>query len=157
MPIGKFGNMENREITLQLCSASCEKALSLPYADGGIKAGFPSPAQDYLTCSIDLNKELIRHAESTFYARVDGHSLMDAGIDDGDLVVIDKGLDAQSGDYVAAFIDGDFTLKRFETDEANNCAWLMPANKAFNPIRITTDNNFMVWGVITYCIKKFKV
>lgn len=148
--------MENKEIQLTLCRADCSSALELPYADGGIKAGFPSPAQDYLTNSIDLNKELVHHAESTFYARVDGHSLMDAGIDDGDLVVIDKSLDAKNGDYVAAFIDGEFTLKRFEIDEPRHCAWLVPANKDFKPIKVTEDNNFQVWGVITYCIKKFR-
>lgn len=148
--------MENGEILLRLCGADCTSELSIPYADGGIKAGFPSPAQDYLTCSIDLNKELVWHAETTFYAKVDGNSLKDAGISDGDLVVIDKSLDAHSGDYVAAFIDGDFTLKRFEVDDAHHCAWLIPANADYKPIRITEDNDFLVWGVITYCIKKFR-
>lgn len=148
--------MENVEINLNILGRDSGSCLELPFADGGIKAGFPSPAQDYLTDSIDLNAVLAPHPASTFYARVDGSSLKDAGIGDGDLVVIDKSIDAHSGDYVAAFIDGDFTLKRFVVDDKNHCAWLVPANKDFQPIKITEDNHFLVWGVITYCIKKCK-
>lgn len=143
------------EITLHIYSADLSSVLELPYADSGIKAGFPSPGQDYLTESIDLNKELVRHSETTFYAKVSGDSLMNAGISDGDLVVIDKALTAQNGDYVAAFIDGEFTLKKFVIDEANQCAWLVPANDKYRPIQVTADNDFLIWGVITSCIKRF--
>lgn len=143
------------EVKLTIYSADLSTELELPYADGGIKAGFPSPAQDYLTESIDLNKTLIRHTETTFYAKVLGDSLSDIGISDGDLVIIDKSLEAQNGDYVAAFIDGEFTLKQFKLDEANRCAWLIPANKKYSPIKVTEDNDFMVWGVITSAIKRF--
>ena len=145
----------NEEVKLHIYSADLHTELNLPYADGGIKAGFPSPAQDYLTESIDLNKTLIRHTETTFYAKVSGDSLNDIGISDGDIVIIDKSLEAQNGDYVAAFIDGEFTLKQFKLDEANNCARLVPANKKYNPIKVTEDNDFMVWGVITSAIKRF--
>lgn len=145
----------NEEVKLHIYSADLSTELNLPYADGGIKAGFPSPAQDYLTESIDLNKTLIRHTETTFYARVSGDSLTDIGISDGDLVVIDKSLEAKNGDYVAAYIDGEFTLKEFQLDEANRCAWLIPANKKYQPIKVTEENDFMVWGVITAAIKRF--
>lgn len=145
----------NEEVKLHIYSADLTTELNLPFVDNGIKAGFPSPAQDYLTESIDLNKTLIRHSETTFYAKVSGDSLTDAGISDGDLVVIDKSLEAKSGDYVAAFIDGEFTLKQFKLDEVNHCAWLIPANKKYQPIKVTEDNNFFVWGVITSCIKRF--
>lgn len=145
----------NDEVKLYIYSADLTSELNLPYVDGGIKAGFPSPAQDYLTESIDLNKTLIRHSETTFYAKVSGDSMKGVGISDGDLVVIDKSLEAQSGDYVAAFIDGEFTLKQFKLDEANHCAWLVPANPKYEPIKVTEDNEFMVWGVITSCIKRF--
>ena len=143
------------DVTLHIYSADLSSVLELPYADSGIKAGFPSPAQDYLTESIDLNKELIRHSETTFYAKVSGDSLMNAGISDGDLVVIDKSLTAHNGDYVAAFIDGEFTLKKFVIDEAQQCAWLVPANDKYRPIQVTADNDFLIWGVITSCIKRF--
>lgn len=145
----------NEEVKLHIFSADLSTELNLPFVDNGIKAGFPSPAQDYLTESIDLNKTLIRHSETTFYAKVSGDSLTEAGISDGDLVIIDKSLEAKNGDYVAAFIDGEFTLKQFKLDEMNNCAWLIPANKKYHPIKVTEDNDFMVWGVITSCIKRF--
>ena len=120
------------EVKLHIYSADLSTELNLPYADAGIKAGFPSPAQDYLTESIDLNKTLIRHSETTFYARVSGDSMKDVGIS-----------------------DGDFTLKQFKMDEANHCAWLIPANPKYEPIKVTEDNEFIIWGVITSCIKRF--
>lgn len=144
------------EVRLHIYSADLSSIMEIPFVDDGIKAGFPSPAQDYLTESIDLNKELVRHSETTFYAKVSGDSLTDAGISDGDLVVIDKSLEVSNGDYVAAFIDGEFTLKQFKMDEANQCAWLIPANAKYHPIKVTEDNDFMIWGVITSCIKRFR-
>lgn len=128
--------------------------MSVSYIDAAIKAGFPSPAQDYLTGTIDLNKELIRHKETTFLARVSGNSLQEAGICDGDIIVIDKSLEAKSGDFVVAFIDGEFTLKEFRHDEKENCAWLIPHNKDYAPIKVTDENEFLVWGVLTYTIKQ---
>ena len=119
-----------------------------------IKAGFPSPAQDYISGTIDLNKELIRHRETTFLARVSGNSLQDAGICDGDIIIIDKSLEAKNGDFVVAFVDGEFTLKEFRYDEARKCAWLIPHNKDYEPIKVTEDNEFLVWGVLTYTIKQ---
>jgi DNA polymerase V len=144
------------EVKLQIYSADTSTILDLSYVEGGIKAGFPSPAQDYLTASIDLNKELIRRKETTFLARVSGNSLMDAGISDGDIIVIDKSLEVKNGDFVVAFIDGEFTLKEFRLDEANHCAWLIPHNKDFEPIKVTEENDFMIWGVLTYTIKQLR-
>jgi DNA polymerase V len=144
------------EVKLQIYSADTSTILDLSYVEGGIKAGFPSPAQDYLTASIDLNKELIRRKETTFLARVSENSLMDAGISDGDIIVIDKSLEVKNGDFVVAFIDGEFTLKEFRLDEANHCAWLIPHNKDFEPIKVTEENDFMIWGVLTYTIKQLR-
>lgn len=144
------------EVKLHIYSADTSTLLDLSFVDGGIKAGFPSPAQDYLTECIDLNKELIRRKETTFLARVSGNSLIEAGICNGDIVVIDKSLEAKNGDFVVAFIDGEFTLKEFHHDEKNNCAWLIPHNKDFAPIKVTKENDFMVWGVLTYTIKQLR-
>lgn len=127
---------------------------NVSYIDTVIKAGFPSPAQDYISGTIDLNRELIRHKETTFLARVSGNSLQEAGICDGDIVIIDKSLEAKNGDFVVAFIDGEFTLKEFRFDEAENCAWLIPHNKAYEPIKVTQENDFLIWGVLTYTIKQ---
>ncbi len=146
--------LKKQEIRLQMFSCNAGNLLDVPFG-GSLRAGFPSPAQDYTADAINLGKILVRDSETTFYARVEGNSMRDAGICDGDLVVIDKSIEASDGDVVAAFIDGEFTLKRFHVDVNEGCAWLLPANSDFKPIKVTTDNNFMVWGVMTFCIKRF--
>ena len=104
--------------------------------------------------AIDLNRELIPHPATTFYARCVGESMKDCGINDGDLLVIDKSIEPAEGDIVVAFIDGDFTLKRIHIDKSQDCLFLMPENSDFTPIKVTEENDFMVWGVVTYNIKK---
>lgn len=125
--------------------------LSLPYADGGIKAGFPSPAQDYMESAIDLNKELIKHPASTFYGRVKGDSMIDANVHDGDILVIDKSLEPQNGDMAVCFIDGEFTIKYIRLEK--DVIWLEPANENYEPIKVTIENDFLIWGIVTYCIQ----
>ena len=127
-------------------------SLPTPFADQGVRAGFPSPAQDYIEQAIDLNKELIQHPATTFYGRVVGDSMKDEGIEEGDVLIIDKSLEAQNDDLAVCFIDGEFTLKRvrFEKD----IIWLIPSNPKYPSIKVTKDNNFMIWGVVTYTIKK---
>ena len=137
-------------------SADTSSSLDIQYTSQGIHAGFPSPAQNYMTETIDLNRELVRHRETTFYARVEGDSMKDAGIGNGDIVIIDKSLEARNGDFVAAYIDGEFALKQLEVDEQNKCVWLKAANSEYKPIKVTEENNFMIWGVITYAIKRLK-
>ena len=126
-------------------------SLVLPVADGGIRAGFPSPAQDYLESGIDLNKELVKNPSSTFFGRVSGDSMAGAGIEDGDLIVIDKSISASEGDIAVCFVDGEFTLKRIHIE--NDFVWLVPENPKYRRINVTPDQNFMVWGVVTYSIK----
>lgn len=142
------------EIKLRIYSADLSTILELPFVDGGIKAGFPSPAQDYLTDSIDLNRDIIKHKESTFYGRVDGDSMKDAGMGDGDIIVVDKALEARDGDYVVAYLDGDYTIKEFRKDKSGDFGWLIPHNSEFSPIKVTADNEFLIWGVVTFTIKK---
>ncbi len=137
---------------LQLFNAQTDDELSLSFADAGIHAGFPSPAQDYIESGIDLNKELVRHKAATFYGRVVGDSMTDAGIDEGDIIVIDKSLDPADGDLVVCYIDGEFALKFLHID--NDQLLLLPANKAYAPIPVTNPDDFRVWGVVTYTIKK---
>lgn len=147
----------NDDLRLDLyMSEASEDAVNVAFIDAVIKAGFPSPAQDYMTGTIDLNKELIRHKETTFLARVSGNSLQEAGICDGDIVVIDKSLEAKNGDFVVAFVDGEFTLKEFRLDDEEHCAWLIPHNKDYEPIKVTEENQFMIWGVLTYTIKHLR-
>lgn len=140
---------------VKLFSADFTNSLSIPFADAGIRAGFPSPAQDYLEESIDLNKELIEHPAATFYGRVIGNSMIDAGVEEGDILVIDKSIEAQDGDMVVGYLDGEFTLKYLDLSmKEAGVIWLVPANKEFDRIKITKDNNFIVWGVVIYTIKK---
>lgn len=127
-------------------------SLPLQYADEGIRAGFPSPAQDYMELAIDLNKELIRNPASTFYGRVVGDSMREEGIEEDDILVIDKSLDLADNDLAVCFIDGEFTVKRVRLE--SDAVWLVPSNDAYPPIRVTADNQFMVWGIVTYTIKK---
>ena len=126
--------------------------LELPLAAGAISAGFPSPAEEYIELAIDLNKELIKHPAATFYARVKGSSMIDAGIADGDLLIIDKALEPKDGDIAVCFLDGEFTLKRLALKEDG--IYLMPANAEFKPIRITEENDFLVWGMLAYIVHK---
>ena len=149
----KEGEGSNQEVTVVPVQAETACALDLPFADQGIRAGFPSPAQDYLTETIDLNRELVRHPATTFYARACGESMRGRGIDDGDLLVIDKSLEPREGDSVVAYVDGEFTLKQLHHDRANQCVWLMPANEEFSPIKLTEENHCMLWGIVTYNIK----
>lgn len=139
--------------SLDIFTSSTEVLLDLPLIEGGISAGFPSPAQDFIDLSIDLNKELIKHPSSTFYGRVRGNSMQDAGISDGDLLIIDKSLAPKNGKIAVCFIDGEFTVKRIKVDK--NTCWLMPANDQYQPIQVTEDNHFLVWGIVVHVIKSF--
>lgn len=136
---------------LTLFSVSTETKLKRPFIDQGISAGFPSPAQDFIDLSIDLNKELIKHPSSTFFGRVRGCSMKGAGINNGDLLIVDKSLDPTDGKIAVCFIDGEFTVKRLKVEK--ECCWLLPENESYDPIRVTAENDFIVWGIVIYVIK----
>ena len=121
---------------------------------GDVKAGFPSPAED-IREKLDLIKLLVRHKASTFFFRVSGVSMVDADMDEGDIIIVDRAVQPYNNCKAACFIDGEYTVKRIEITE--NGARLMPANEnnpIYQPIEICPENNFMVWGVVTYVIKK---
>ena len=139
--------------TLDIYSAAFETELECPIIEGGIAAGFPSPADDFLDSSIDLNKYLIKNKPATFYARVKGHSMKDVGINDGDLLIIDKSIEPENGKIAVCYIDGEFTIKRLKVEE-NRC-WLMPENDAFQPIEVLPESQFQIWGIVLHVIKSF--
>ena len=123
-----------------------------------IKAGFPSPAQDYVENGIDLNRELVKNPSSTFFGRARGNSMEGAGIFDGDLLIIDKSLEPREGAIAVCFIDGEFTLKRihFEKHDGQVTAiWLQPENEQFTPIKVTQDNQFIIWGIVVHSVRSF--
>lgn len=134
-------------------SAIAEIDLQLPYVEKGISAGFPSPADDFIDATIDLNKEFIKNPSATFYGRVKGNSMKNAGIDNGDLLIIDKSLEPKDGKIAVCYIDGEFTVKRIKLDK--DCLWLVPENDLYKPIKVTADNDFIVWGMVVHVIKSF--
>lgn len=145
--------LRDKKKIIEFYEIDTNNELSIPLVDGGISAGFPSPAQDFLDSAIDLNKELIKNPASTFYARVNGQSMEDMGIDSGDLVIIDKSLIPQNGKIAVCFLDGEFTMKKIKFEK--DCCWLVPANKNFSPIKVTNDNDFIIWGIVIHVIKSF--
>ena len=117
----------------------------------GISAGFPSPADDFKEIRISLDKELVKNKESTFYARVSGNSMVNAGIDDGDLLVIDRGIRPENNKIAICFIDGEFTVKRIIKEQDH--LYLKPENKNYTKIKIEKENELVIWGIVTYVIK----
>ncbi len=121
---------------------------------GDVKAGFPSPAED-IREKLDLIKLLVRHKASTFFFRVSGVSMVDTGMDEGDIIIVDRAIEPYSNCKAVCFIDGEYTVKRVEIH--GNGVRLMPANEkntAYKPIEVTAENDFIIWGVVTYTIKK---
>jgi DNA polymerase V len=130
-----------------------DRFLYLPLYSG-IAAGFPSPANDYLESTIDLNKELIRNPSSTFFGRVSGLSMKDAGIDDSDILIVDKSIAPRDNLIAVCFIDGEFTLKKIKL--GRKAITLLPANENYSPIVVTEENDFLIWGIVTYVIKNMQ-
>ena len=130
-----------------------EQSVYLPFS-GEVKAGFPSPAED-IREKLDLIKLLVKHKASTFFFRVDGVSMVDSGMDEGDIIIVDRAIDPYNNCKAVCFIDGEYTVKRVEM--LNDKVRLMPANEKntkYQPIEITPENQFIIWGVVTYTIKK---
>lgn len=123
----------------------------MPFVSSGIKAGFPSPAADFDGTKISLDQIVIKHKEATFYAKASGNSMMDAGINDGDILVIDRSLEPTHNKIAVCFIDGEFTVKRIQIEK--DCIYLVPENKDYDPIKVTEDNELIIWGIVTYVLK----
>ena len=125
-------------------------SLRLPLVSANVEAGFPSPADDHLERAIDLNEELVRNPAATFYVRVKGESMRDAGIHPGDLLMIDRSVTPADKQIVVAMIDGEFTVKRFR--KRNGKITLEAENPAFQPIEVGEDQELTIWGAVTYII-----
>jgi DNA polymerase V len=120
--------------------------------DVGISAGFPSPADDFRETRISLDDELIKNKDATFFAKVKGQSMIGAGLDDNDLLVIDRSLEPANNKIAVCFLDGEFTVKRLRVEK--NEVWLQPENPNYPVINITAENDFVIWGIVTNVIKK---
>jgi DNA polymerase V len=125
---------------------------SLHLVQEGISAGFPSPADDFKELRISIDQEVVRNEEATFYARVSGESMQGAGLDDGDLLVIDRSMEPQHDKIAVCYIDGEFTVKRLKV--AADGVFLIPENPKYQPIKVTEENELIIWGIVTYVVKK---
>ena len=142
---------------VEIFSGEFNTKLSLEYADGGIFAGFPSPAQDYIDRSLDFNRDIIKHPAATFYAKVIGQSMEGAGIDSGDIIVVDRALEPRDGDIVVACINGEFTLKYIDLSKKDKgIVCLRPDNDRYEPIYMHDGDELIVWGVVSSVIKRFR-
>lgn len=121
-------------------------------AESSVHAGFPSPADDFLEGALDLNGLVIKHPEATFFARVEGDSMQDEGIAEGDILVVDKAEEPFDGCLAVAYVDGEFTLKRVRMEQDR--LLLVPANPKYPTIEITAENDFAVWGVVRWIVKR---
>jgi len=138
--------------TLEIKKLVDSSDLSLQLFESRIQAGFPSPAQGSFADSVDLNHELINNPAATFCARVIGDSMVDSGINEGDMLIIDRSIEPHDGDIAVCFIDGDFTVKRLLINK--NSVSLVPANAKYPIIKVPEGSNFMIWGVVSHIIKK---
>ena len=128
-----------------------DNPIELPFIEAGINAGFPYPAADFDESKISLDNVLVKNREATFYAKASGNSMIGAGIDNGDILVIDRSIEPQNNKIAVCFIDGEFTVKRIQIEK--DCVYLLPENTAFQPIKVTEENELIIWGIVTYVIK----
>ena len=141
----------NKKQNLTFFLPDFESEIKIPFVKEGVSAGFPSPAGDFMEMNIDLNKELSENILATFYIKVKGNSMIDAGINDKDVLVVDRSLEPQNNKIAICFIDGAFTVKRIKLQKKE--LYLMPENPKYEPIKVTEDNQFLIWGIVTYVIK----
>ncbi|MEI7894961.1 MAG: translesion error-prone DNA polymerase V autoproteolytic subunit [Myxococcales bacterium] len=131
----------------------CPRVLPLPLFGCRVPAGFPSPADDHLEDSLDLNDRLVQHPAATFFVRVQGDSMTGAGIHHGDLLVVDRACEPKSGAIVVAVINGDLTVKRLLVHDDQ--VMLVPENTKYRPIEIGDGNELVIWGVVVHAIHSF--
>ncbi|MEF3696799.1 translesion error-prone DNA polymerase V autoproteolytic subunit [Desulfolutivibrio sp.] len=137
---------------LEILGFEKRSACALPLYLASVPAGFPSPAEDYIDKKLDLNEHLVKHPAATFFVRVHGHSMTDAGISPGDILVVDRAVTAASGNIVIAALDGELTVKRLKTSHGR--LLLVPENTDYAPTEVDPEQSFEIWGVVTYIIHK---
>lgn len=143
-------DIEEKTVVSEIFTADASTEFELPLAEVSVQAGFPSPAEDYIEDRIDLNEHLIEHPAATYFVRVAGTSMVDAGIHDGDILVVDRALEPIDGKVVVASIDGNLSVKRLKKDDET--VYLMAENEEYEDIEVTPHNEFQVWGVVTHVI-----
>ena len=140
------------KVALQFHPISGQTSFQIPLMNSAVAAGFPSPAEDHLDLPIDLNKYLVKNPAATFYVRVDGDSMDEAGIHQGDLLIVDRSESHGTGSVVLAVLNGEFTVKKLI--KKGNELYLESSNSAYAPIKIEIETDFKIWGVVTYVIHR---
>ncbi|QVL58388.1 MAG: translesion error-prone DNA polymerase V autoproteolytic subunit [Simkaniaceae bacterium] len=140
----------NKNFKLTICKSDNLKEIKLPLFSNKVRAGFPSPAEDHIEQKLDLNQFLIKHPAATFFVRVDGDSMKNGGISDGDILIVDRAITPQNGQIILAILNGEFTVKRIK--KQGKRLFLIPENPEFPFMEITEEVDFQVWGVVTYTI-----
>ena len=124
----------------------------IPLFEGSVQAGTPTSTDNQLDLDLDLHDHLVKNPSTTFCVKAIGESMKDAGIQSGDIMLVDRKIEPQNRSIVLAVIDNEFTVKRVNISD--NKLYLMPENENFTPIEITKEMDFKVWGVVTYVIHK---
>ena len=137
---------------IKIFKPSDDSSLKNLFIKDGISAGFPSPASDFEESRISIEKVVVKNKEATFYAKVSGESMKDAGLDDGDILVIDRSEELKNNKIAVCYLNGEFTVKRVKIEK--NHIYLIPENKKYDPIKVNKENEFIVWGIVTYVVKK---
>lgn len=146
--------MEKAHVNFTFYRPDTSTHREIPVAGSDVRAGFPSPADDFADLPLDLNRELVRNPASTFFVRVAGESMSGDGIGNGDLLIVDKSVEPHDGCIAICCLDGEFTVKRLRLE--SDGVWLLPSNPAYKPIHATKSNDFRIWGVVRHVIKSFK-
>ncbi|MDO7520299.1 translesion error-prone DNA polymerase V autoproteolytic subunit [Acinetobacter baumannii] len=146
------------KLKIQQVHPNNDKIYHIPLATERIAAGFPSPAQDDIEQALDLNEYLIRNENATFIVKANSLSMLDAGIDIDDPLIVDRSIPAKSGDIVIALIDNDFTVKRLmiDTQFQPPKVWLKAENPDYQNIYIEEGQELVIWGVVTYNLKRMR-
>mgnify|MGYP001116369876 CR=1 FL=1 len=139
-------------MSLPVYDISTTNSIEIPYFEVGVQAGEPTYVSEFFENTINISQELVKNPKATFCVRVNGQSMMGAGIDSGDLLIVDKEREAQNNQIILAVINGDYTVKRLLIK--NGVTYLKPENDAFEPLLITQFMDFRIWGVVTGVIKK---
>ena len=144
-------NIKNRN-GLEVFVPEHKSGIRLPLFTNAISAGFPSPADDFIDKRLDINEYVVKNPNATFYVKVHGQSMINAGIYDGDILVVDRSLEPQSNRIVIGVVNGEFTVKRIIRKSGK--LYLKPENEQFKPIEITEEMDFKIWGVVTFTLHK---
>jgi len=146
-------DLDSDSISIILTPAIAPIRVKRPLYTSRVSAGFPSPAEDYIEKRIDLNDQLIQNREATFFAKVSGDSMINAGIHDGDTLIVDRAVEPKHRSIILAVLEGELTVKRYIKHKGG--IWLYPENDAYAPTHVTEEMDFEVWGVVKHSIRSF--